>query len=121
MCPYEGCNKLYGSDVSLNLHIKLKHNGGNKTEREKLARSIFLAKINGEKVPEVTLNLPPGYLEVDLSMSASKIMKEKDSKGNDSMRSSKNGKDLSLRSSMGDDSMDIKLENQREGEDEDSN
>eukprot|EP01017_Pseudomicrothorax_dubius_P046117 TRINITY_DN8080_c0_g1_i1.p1 TRINITY_DN8080_c0_g1~~TRINITY_DN8080_c0_g1_i1.p1 ORF type:complete len:174 (-),score=38.58 TRINITY_DN8080_c0_g1_i1:227-748(-) len=36
-CPYEGCNKVYGSDVSLNLHIKLKHNGGNKTEREKLA------------------------------------------------------------------------------------
>ena len=28
---------MYGSDVSLNLHIKLKHNGGNKTEREKVA------------------------------------------------------------------------------------
>lgn len=36
-CPYSNCFKLYGSDVSLNLHIKIKHNGGNKTEREKLA------------------------------------------------------------------------------------
>lgn len=32
-CPYENCYKLYGSNVSLNLHIKLKHNGGNKTDR----------------------------------------------------------------------------------------
>ena len=37
ICPYEKCGKNYGSDVSLNLHIKIKHNGGNKTEREKLA------------------------------------------------------------------------------------
>ena len=36
-CPYIGCYKVYGSDVSLNLHIKIKHGGGNKTEREKLA------------------------------------------------------------------------------------
>lgn len=36
-CPYGKCYKVYGSDVSLNLHIKLKHNGGNKTDREKLA------------------------------------------------------------------------------------
>ena len=31
MCPYPDCYREYGSDVSLNLHIKLKHNGGNKT------------------------------------------------------------------------------------------
>ena len=36
--------KLYGSDVSLNLHIKIKHNGGNKTEREKLAVNFFYHK-----------------------------------------------------------------------------
>jgi hypothetical protein len=41
-CPYGKCYKFYGSDVSLNLHIKLKHNGGNKTDREKLAVSMFL-------------------------------------------------------------------------------
>jgi hypothetical protein len=40
ICPYSSCNKLYGSEVSLNLHIKLKHNGGNKTERERLAVNI---------------------------------------------------------------------------------
>lgn len=36
-CPYAECGKFYGSEGSLNLHIKIKHNGGNKTEREKLA------------------------------------------------------------------------------------
>ncbi len=36
-CPYQNCDKFYGSEVSLNLHMKLKHNGGNKTDREKLA------------------------------------------------------------------------------------
>jgi hypothetical protein len=36
-CPYPSCFKTYGTDVSLNLHIKLKHNGGNKSDREKAA------------------------------------------------------------------------------------
>lgn len=39
-CPYAECGKFYGSEGSLNLHIKIKHNGGNKTEREKLAVNI---------------------------------------------------------------------------------
>ncbi len=30
-CPFTDCSKLYGSDVSLNLHMKLKHNSGTKT------------------------------------------------------------------------------------------
>jgi hypothetical protein len=44
-CPYDNCNKKYGSAVSLNLHIKLKHNGGNKTEREKLAVYFLINSI----------------------------------------------------------------------------
>lgn len=40
ICPYPECGKLYGSEGSLNLHIKIKHNGGNKTEREKMAVSL---------------------------------------------------------------------------------
>ena len=40
-CPYYNCFKSYGSDVSLNLHIKLKHGGGNKTDREKLAVTVL--------------------------------------------------------------------------------
>ena len=40
VCPYETCQKVYGSEGSLNLHIKIKHNGGNKTDREKLAMSL---------------------------------------------------------------------------------
>ena len=46
-CPYEGCSKLYGSEGSLNLHIKLKHNGGNKTDREKIAKSLVYANAKG--------------------------------------------------------------------------
>ena len=37
-CPYQGCDKFYGSEGSLNLHMKLKHNAGSKTEREKTAK-----------------------------------------------------------------------------------
>ena len=29
-CPYHGCEKFYGSTLALNLHIKIKHNGGTK-------------------------------------------------------------------------------------------
>ena len=29
-CTYPDCNRCYDSSVSLNLHIKLKHNGGTK-------------------------------------------------------------------------------------------
>ena len=42
-CPFPQCDKNYGSDVSLNLHMKLKHNSGTKTEREALAREVCLA------------------------------------------------------------------------------
>ena len=41
ICPYDNCHKTYGSEVSLNLHIKLKHNGGNKTERERVGVTNF--------------------------------------------------------------------------------
>ena len=43
-CPYAKCNKSYASEGSLNLHIKIKHNGGNKTDREKIAKSIVYHK-----------------------------------------------------------------------------
>jgi hypothetical protein len=51
-CPYEGCNKVYAYEGSLNLHIKLKHNGGNKTDREKLAKSLVYCKAKGISIPE---------------------------------------------------------------------
>jgi hypothetical protein len=41
-CPYYCCEKQYGSEGSLNLHIKIKHNGGNKTDREKNAKTIVV-------------------------------------------------------------------------------
>ncbi len=64
-CPYEMCEKVYGSEGSLNLHIKLKHNGGNKTDREKIAKSLVYAKASGINLPTETLtqlNLPPGII-----------------------------------------------------------
>lgn len=65
ICPYEQCKKVYGSEGSLNLHIKIKHNGGNKTDRERLAMSLVTAHINGtitNQIELVDLNLPPGTL-----------------------------------------------------------
>ena len=31
ICPFDKCAKDYGTDVSLNLHMKIKHNSGTKT------------------------------------------------------------------------------------------
>jgi hypothetical protein len=49
------------------LHIKIKHNGGNKTDREKIAKSIVFAKANGINMSAESLvgdlNLPPGAVE----------------------------------------------------------
>jgi hypothetical protein len=36
-CTYPGCGRSYSSSVSMNLHIKIKHNGGTKKEREACA------------------------------------------------------------------------------------
>ena len=47
VCPYDFCQKIYGSEGSLNLHIKIKHNGGNKTDREKLAKTLVTAHLTG--------------------------------------------------------------------------
>jgi hypothetical protein len=52
-CPYVECLKLYGSEGSLNLHMKIKHNAGSKTEREKLAKSIVWAVNRGGGVPDL--------------------------------------------------------------------
>ena len=63
-CPYESCDKLYASEGSLNLHIKIKHNGGNKTDREKLAKSLVYCKAKGIQIPEsLEVNLPPGIVQ----------------------------------------------------------
>lgn len=48
----------------MNLHIKIKHNGGNKTDREKIAKSLVFAKANGMLLPDnLEVNLPPGSVE----------------------------------------------------------
>ena len=65
ICPYQSCQKVYGSEGSLNLHIKIKHNGGNKTDREKLAKSLIVAHMKGaiySVIDAIDLNLPPGTI-----------------------------------------------------------
>ncbi len=63
-CPYDGCGKSYASEGSLNLHIKRKHNGGNKTDREKIAKSLIYYKAKGYRVADqLDLNLPPGIIK----------------------------------------------------------
>jgi len=52
ICPYDNCEKNYASEGSLNLHIKIKHNGGNKTDREKLAKSLVYCKAKGILIPD---------------------------------------------------------------------
>lgn len=48
------------------MHIKIKHNGGSKTDREKLARILVQAyasnTITDEIIDSVDLNLPPGVI-----------------------------------------------------------
>lgn len=54
-CTYQ-CGKIYKSTVSMNLHIKVKHNGGTKKEREEYAvlenlfRRLFSRLRRGERV-----------------------------------------------------------------------
>lgn len=43
--------------------MKLKHAGGNKTDREKTAKSLVIAQFRGEKLPDITLNLPAGAID----------------------------------------------------------
>ena len=44
-CPDEGCEKLYASKNALRVHIKSKHNDGNKTN------SDVTAAVNAPEVP----------------------------------------------------------------------
>ena len=65
-CPFDQCGKYYGSEGSLNLHLRIKHQAGSKTEREKTAKQIVMALQSGQQVPFERLekiNLPPGTLE----------------------------------------------------------
>lgn len=48
-CPYFDCDKQFGSDGSLNLHIKIKHNGGTKTERDEMATLLITTYIKSIK------------------------------------------------------------------------
>ena len=62
-CPYSSCDKAYASEGSLNLHIKRKHNGGNKTDREKIAKSLLIFEAKGVRIDkELAVNLPPGII-----------------------------------------------------------
>ena len=66
VCPYRNCGKTYASECSLNLHIKVKHNGGNKGAREALALRILKAHVKGDLskiVNSIALNLPPGEIQ----------------------------------------------------------
>jgi hypothetical protein len=64
ICPFDNCFKLYGSEGSLNLHMKIKHNAGSKTEREKVAKQMAYAISKGSQVLIPTkIALPPGIIE----------------------------------------------------------
>lgn len=66
-CPYANCGKYYGSEGSLNLHMKIKHHAGSKTDREKMAREIVLTVRAGCDLTQDQVKhlpyLPPGLIE----------------------------------------------------------
>ena len=44
--------------------MKKKHNGGNKTQREKLAKNLIICKAQGINIPaKLDINLPPGIVK----------------------------------------------------------
>ena len=66
VCPYRNCNNAYGSVKSLNLHIKVKHNGGTQSVRESLASDIVKAYLQGDLskvIGNIVINLPPGEIQ----------------------------------------------------------
>ena len=63
VCPYAECERQYNTDCALSNHINIKHNGGNKTDREKLANALIHFSLNGYQLPEVLKwNLAPGII-----------------------------------------------------------
>ena len=77
VCPYENCSKIFGSEASQNLHMKIKHHGGLKSERVSLCKDLIKAYAEAankldEKDNNIildqsfyennTISLPPGML-----------------------------------------------------------
>lgn len=56
-CPYHGCSKVYGSEGSQNLHIKIDHNGGTKTKRERLSHILVEAFAKNAKLSIIDENI----------------------------------------------------------------
>lgn len=57
-CPYEQCTKQYASDLALNLHMKNKHRGGTKKDRDRVAVPISLSLENDLKIINVRQTHP---------------------------------------------------------------
>ncbi|CAD8052486.1 unnamed protein product [Paramecium sonneborni] len=55
-CPYKDCQKQYGSDVSLNLHIKFKHNSGSKTEHQKIIRQLQAGELDEKDIQKINIS-----------------------------------------------------------------
>ena len=48
----------------MNLHIKRKHKGGNKSDREKYAKELFLALKSSLKIPTTKMNIPDDFIKL---------------------------------------------------------
>lgn len=93
------CGKTYGCDGSLNLHIKVKHNGGTKTERDKYARQVMVAKENGLALPTTHLKLFEGFMEYAEKNFSTQALAEKESEENSTLvKISLGHRDLRLQS-----------------------
>jgi hypothetical protein len=63
-CRFDkACQKIYGTQLAMEHHIKFKHNGGTKGSRKKWLELKIRAWADGSKTPESSLTWPEGYCE----------------------------------------------------------
>lgn len=66
-CPFPDCDRVYGQQQALNLHLQRKHNTGHKTTREQSAKGLVETyakdlRIDKERLRELP-NIPPGLVK----------------------------------------------------------
>lgn len=57
--------------------MKLKHNGGNKTDREKLAKALVMSFVHSKALPAIDINLPFNVIEEESNKLNLNLTKEK--------------------------------------------
>jgi hypothetical protein len=66
-CPFPDCDRVYGQQQALNLHLQRKHATGHKTTREQSAKGLVETYAKGLRIGKDRLrelpNIPPGLVQ----------------------------------------------------------